>query len=258
MATENDFIAWITGGPMKTRNWDQMCQALVWQLCDNFGSAPVTYESAELAYQAPETKIVSFNAADAPFGAIHWWREPQPWGHVAMGLGNGRCVMASAGVDVSLGNHVGIVGVDSYTARKGYTYRGWSYTNGRNSVSTTNQEDFLVALSQYDQELTRNVSVETVETVRQMKKTLDALASGALPTANGYPFPARDAVQNNLEMIAGTLRALAAKDTRIDQAALGKQIAEALKPTIVEAVKQAGSGASADQIVDKIADRLAH
>lgn len=39
-------------------------------------------------------------------------------------------------------------------------------------TDTATQEDFLMALSQYDQELTRNCTVETVETVRRLEAML--------------------------------------------------------------------------------------
>lgn len=85
---------------------------------------------------------------------------------------------------------------------------------------------------------------------------LNALAGGSLPTAKGYGFPARDAVQNNLEAIASAINALA-KSGGVDAEAVGRAIAEGIKPVVAEAVKGAATGASASDIADEIARRLA-
>lgn len=53
----------------------------------------------------------------------------------------------------------------------------------------TPSEDFLMALSQYDQELTRNVSVEAVEILRDISNRL---------RVPGYPFDWLPAINNNI------------------------------------------------------------
>ena len=47
MATETDIHNCIAGYP---RNWNQQCQALMWQLCNRFGSIASTPQSAHDAY----------------------------------------------------------------------------------------------------------------------------------------------------------------------------------------------------------------
>lgn len=126
---------WVAHGSQQGRGWLNMCQALVWRLCEAFGEVRQDYDPALAAYAASE--IVSMDPAAAPIGAIHYWLQPTDYGHVAVSLGGGRCIMASADVDELLGDHVGIVGVDGYTARKRVTYLGWSRTNGLNSIRTT-------------------------------------------------------------------------------------------------------------------------
>lgn len=81
---------------------------------------------------------------------------------------------------------------------------------------------------------------------------LDALAAGSLPFANGYPFPARDAVQNNLEAIAASLRSLALA-RGIDSAALAAAISSALARTLEGLT---GDGVAPAEVADELARRL--
>ena len=48
MATEAEIHTWIAGYP---RDWDQLCQALMWQLCKRFGSIASTPDSTIDAYE---------------------------------------------------------------------------------------------------------------------------------------------------------------------------------------------------------------
>lgn len=84
---------------------------------------------------------------------------------------------------------------------------------------------------------------------------LTALANGALPTAKGYPFPARDAVQNNLEAIINSIRALS-KSGGVDVGALGAAIADSIRPTVEAALQDVQAGATPAEIADEIARRL--
>ncbi|MCT2043392.1 hypothetical protein M3D15_08650 [Pseudoclavibacter alba] len=122
---------WLATGERAGRDWTDWCQALVWWACELYGHRTATYETATDALHASE--IVSADPDAAPEGAIHYW---QPWGeprgHVAIALGDGRCLMASPWVDEYLGWNVGIVGVRDYSQRTGSAYVGWSYTNGEN------------------------------------------------------------------------------------------------------------------------------
>ncbi|MBF4549218.1 glycoside hydrolase family 25 protein [Pseudoclavibacter sp. VKM Ac-2888] len=90
----------------------------------------------------------------------------------------------------------------------------------------------------------------------QDRANLNALASGSLPNAKGYPFPARDAVQNNLEAIITLLRQVA-KNDNVDEKALGEAVAGAIRPVVESALKDVAPGASAKQIADELGKRLA-
>lgn len=79
------------------------------------------------------------------------------------------------------------------------------------------------------------------------RELLDALASGRLPTARGYVFPARDAVQNNLEAVAGLLREVAG--SRVDTTELAEQVAAHLLPTLA-------GRSDAAAVADELARRL--
>lgn len=128
-ATEKQIKAWVGSS---SRNWDQWCQAFVWNVCAKFGTAKSTYASAITAYH--HSSIASKNASTAPAGAIHYW-SIGTYGHVAVGLGGERVLMGSKNIDEKWGNNAGVTTVSRYTARTGAKYLGWSRTNGVNSVS---------------------------------------------------------------------------------------------------------------------------
>lgn len=115
------------------RNWNQMCQATMWQLCAHFGHAPVTYPSARAAYEA--SHIDGHNPLDAPSGSFHYWDIGRD-GHVAAQLLNGHVLMGSTHIDTSWGINVGLTTVARYNSRvSGERYLGWSRTNGRNDFA---------------------------------------------------------------------------------------------------------------------------
>lgn len=114
------------------RDFNQLCQALVWQACNRFGSAPVTYGSAISAYRA--SAIASRDSGSAPAGAIHYWDIGSD-GHVAISLGGDYCLMGSSKIDTAWGINAGVTTVSRYTSRTGARYLGWSYKNGQNSIS---------------------------------------------------------------------------------------------------------------------------
>lgn len=115
-----------------TRDWDQKCQALCWNIANWFGHAPVAYGSANQAYHA--SHIVSKNPALAPAGSWHYWDIGQ-YGHVAFGLGGSRVLMASSHIDSAWATHAGTTTVGRYNARTGARYLGWSNTNGANDAA---------------------------------------------------------------------------------------------------------------------------
>lgn len=129
--------AWLndpaSGPEVYRRNWNGKCQALVWQICHRFGTAPVIYESADYARYA--TAIRGTVARDAPVGAVHFWKLGT-YGHVALGLGGERVLMASTHVDEVWGTAVGVVNISDYNTRvAGETYIGWGVSDGANHVT---------------------------------------------------------------------------------------------------------------------------
>lgn len=141
MASVYDIQPWLNdagwhapsdGRTMVGRNWDQMCQAFVWRVCERFGTVVRDYGSATAAARA--SAIVSTDPNAAPAGAMHYWNIGSD-GHVAVSLGNGYCAMASSRVTESWGTNVGVTSVAGYTSSIGGYYLGWAYTNGDNSVS---------------------------------------------------------------------------------------------------------------------------
>lgn len=138
--TEAQIKAWLnnpaSGGEVYGRNWDQKCQALIWQLVNAFGTpaTPDLYPSAAAARAA--STIVSTDPSTAPPGAIHYW-DIGAYGHDGVDLAGGgtRVLMATGALAESWANHVGVNSVAGYSQAKGATYRGWSHTNGkRNTV----------------------------------------------------------------------------------------------------------------------------
>ncbi|MBF4549219.1 M15 family metallopeptidase [Pseudoclavibacter sp. VKM Ac-2888] len=69
----------------------------------------------------------------------------------------------------------------------------------------------------------------------QDRATLYALTTGARPLANGYPFPARDAVQNNLEAVITLLRQVATRPG-VNLAEVSASLSNALTPLLPRAV----------------------
>lgn len=137
MATVDDLKGWLndpaSGGMVYGRNWSGLCQAFVWQACNQFGSAPVSYGSAYEAYQ--NSAIVSTDSNAAPAGSFHYWAIAMPDGHVAIGLGNGQVAMGSSKVTDMWATNAGSISVDDYTAKVGGHYLGWANSNGANTIS---------------------------------------------------------------------------------------------------------------------------
>lgn len=127
------------------RDWDQQCQRLVWNVLQQIHGYTdaqgdrmlTTYPTARAAREA--SKIESTNAAAAPAGAMHYWRNPTVEGHVGVALGNGRVLMTGTKEALGsegklLGNNFGITTVDAYTKARGNPYLGWSRRNGANTT----------------------------------------------------------------------------------------------------------------------------
>jgi len=129
MSTEADLQAW-TGA--SGRDWDQLCQAYVWNLCDVFGSAPVTYPDALAAYYA--TPIEGWDV-NVPAGACAFF-DIGAYGHVGWQVDTGDA-MGSGRVSVFWGINAGVASITDYIARTGASFLGWGWTNGVNSLPYT-------------------------------------------------------------------------------------------------------------------------
>jgi hypothetical protein len=138
MATEAQIKAWLVdpkaGSLVYKRNWNQYCQALMYQLCKRFGMAPVVYPTANAARAA--SKIVGTDPAKAPAGAFHYWTIGSA-GHVAYGLGGTRVLMGSKHVVTKWATNVGVTTVAAYSKASGAKYVGWALTNGKNDAAFT-------------------------------------------------------------------------------------------------------------------------
>lgn len=129
MATEAQIKAWVAASP---RDWNQKCQALMYQVCLNLGTAPVVYSSAAAARAA--STIVGTNPADALPGDFHQF-DIGTYDHVALSLGGSRCLMGSAHVAEKWGVNAGVTTVEAYCRATGARYLGFSRSNGRNDVT---------------------------------------------------------------------------------------------------------------------------
>lgn len=112
------------------RNWDQICQAFVYQAIRlSTGKTPkAVYASARAARLA--SKIVSKDYNAAPAGAIHYWIIGD-YDHVGVALGNGFVAYGTAKGDTveKWGTNLKVSHASSYPA----TYAGWARTNGANT-----------------------------------------------------------------------------------------------------------------------------
>ena len=102
--------------------WCQQFAGLFWEAAKG-RPTPNSYASADAARRA--SKIVSTDAAAAPPGAFHWFKE----NHVGVALGSGLMADASARALIAiknLGHGILVHRVTDYPL----TYLGWSYTNG--------------------------------------------------------------------------------------------------------------------------------
>lgn len=119
-----------------TRDWDQRCAQLVWNVLYYVAGAGdesriIPYDPALAAYRA--SVIESLDPHAAPPGAIHFWDYPAPDGHVAIEwYGGGTCLMTTSSPDTRLGSSYGLRSVAAYTASKPTRYLGWSRAYGAN------------------------------------------------------------------------------------------------------------------------------
>lgn len=133
MTTEAEIKSWIA---TQVRNYNGLCQALMWQLARRFGSVQSTPHSAIAAYQA-EKNAGRIRGGTPPPGAFVYWDIGDD-GHVGFMLNGGRIFMGSRNVDQQWSDtNTGPQGLSDYNEITGATYLGWSYQNGGNSVPFT-------------------------------------------------------------------------------------------------------------------------
>lgn len=113
------------------RDWNTMCQALMYRACYLGASADTAYDAWTVSRQ--HGAWADYSAA--PRGAFHWWSTGGA-GHVALDLdGSGtRCLMASeflsGGEDFAPGGRcIGTQSVARYLALSGHSYLGWTLNN---------------------------------------------------------------------------------------------------------------------------------
>lgn len=132
MTTRSEIKAWIAG---YQRDFNQLCQALMWQTANRFGSVVSTQPSAIAAYRA-EQAAGRIQPGLGPAGSFVYW-EIGTYGHVGMMLENGQIFMGSTHLQERWGINAGIATNDYYVARTGARLLGWSPANGGNTVPYT-------------------------------------------------------------------------------------------------------------------------
>lgn len=126
----NDPASDAPGDRVYRRDWDQNCQALMYQLARLLGTAAQVYPSAKSAMNASGPLNPDPHAA--PPGSFHYWGMGRD-GHVAYSLGGELCVMGSTRVPAAglIARNAGVTTVSAYA---GADYRGWALFNGRNAI----------------------------------------------------------------------------------------------------------------------------
>lgn len=126
-----EIVAWALS---QTRDYNQLCQAFVFQACRKFGHASVIYSSADAARTA--SGKLNTNASSAPVGAIGFWRYGSA-GHVAISLGGDLWIMGSIHAVAWVGSsahHIGTATSGQYSSRAGAVWLGWSKIDGKNYI----------------------------------------------------------------------------------------------------------------------------
>lgn len=138
MTTEAEIRKWIADYP---RDWDQRCQALMWRLCERFGSVPVDgIGSAFEAYRI-ERDAGRLNTGPIPkTGGVFVYFDIGADDHVGYVMNDGRVFMtgrkATGRIVEEWGNRdVGWNTVAGYIRATGAKLYGWSRMNGGNTVN---------------------------------------------------------------------------------------------------------------------------
>lgn len=133
MTTEAEIKEWLSGYP---RAWNQLCQALMWQMCNRFGHIETTPPSAITAYGI-EYDAGRISHTSPPDGVFVYF-DIGADGHVGFTMNDGRVLMASSHlIEEWVTSDAGYSTLDKYVKDTGATYLGWSKLNGGNSMSFT-------------------------------------------------------------------------------------------------------------------------
>ena len=134
MATEQEIHNWLS---TYRRAWNQLCQALMWQLAYRFGTVRSTPGSAYAAAVA-EINAGRMQGGEPPAGSFIYW-DIGVDDHVGFVLNGGRILMASSKIDEEwVESDAGVIANRHvYEQRSGARYLGWSWQNGGNTVPFT-------------------------------------------------------------------------------------------------------------------------
>ena len=261
VATEAQIRSWIAGYP---REWNQLCQALMWQLANRFGTVRSTPVSAILAYHV-ERQAGRMRTGTPPPGSFVYW-DIGADGHVGFVMNGGRVLMASSRVTEELvSSDAGIHTVAGYTAATGADYLGWSLQNGGNTVpfSTSSVAGGGGIILEEDDMFTQ-------EDRNNLNNLYKGVFSGASVLVDGqvkkFNYGILPIVANNQALIAAQSGRIAALESVIKQ--LAEKPGSPVDLTAVQAAIKAGLAEGvalldfptveeiADAVVDEQRDRL--
>ncbi|MCD5344957.1 hypothetical protein PX701_09555 [Agromyces sp. H3Y2-19a] len=130
MATEAEIHSWLAD---YERDWGGLCQALMWQLANRFGTIVDTPTQAIGAFRTERSAERVHDGTPPPGAFLYWdWRED---GHVGFMMNDGRVLMASHFLTEQwVDHHAGWITLDDYNDQNTEaTYLGWSWRNGGNT-----------------------------------------------------------------------------------------------------------------------------
>lgn len=134
MVTEATIRKWLAG---YERDWNQRCQALMWQLANRFGRVVSTPPSAILAYHVERQAGRIHTGSTPPPGSFVYFDIGRD-GHVGFVMNEGRVLMATSHlVEELVDSDAGWNTIDGYVRATGADYIGWSMQNGGNTVPFT-------------------------------------------------------------------------------------------------------------------------
>lgn len=136
MTNEAEIKKWLSG---YTRDWDQLCQALMWRLCERFGSVP--RDGIGSAYEAYMYELANNRINTGPIpadGGVFVYFDIGTDDHVGFVMNGGRVLMATKHLAESwVTRDAGWQTVAEYVRLTGARVYGWSYRNAGNTVPWT-------------------------------------------------------------------------------------------------------------------------